>query len=125
MNNPSSHAVLLESKFLMPIDELEMAELYVQLFTEKQRSKVSTHGKQTFFQAPADELKISVTSFQSLYPENEDIFSNIAKSFQNQNNAELFSATQKVSNFLNNNHKEISSSLEPEFRVLDYVYPIV
>lgn len=109
----------------MPIDELEMAELYVQLFPEKQGSKASTHNEQTFFQTPDEELKVSVTSFHSLFPEKEDIFSNIAKSFQSQNNAELFLAAKKVSKFLNDNHKEILSSIEPEFRVLDYVYPIV
>ena len=109
----------------MPIDELDMAELYVQLFSEKQGSEVSTDNEKTFFQAPGEELKVSVTSFHSLYPEKEDIFSNVAKSFQNQSNAELFLAIQKVSIFLKDNHKEISSSIEPDFRVLDYVYPIV
>lgn len=109
----------------MPIDELELAELYVHLFSGKQRSKATTHDEQTFFQAPADELKVVVTSFRSLFPEDEDIFSNIAKSFQSQNDTELFLAAKKLSVFLNDNHKEISASIEPEYRVLDYVYPIV
>jgi len=109
----------------MPIDELEMAELYVQLFSEKPESEIFTPNEQTFFQAPGEELKVSVTSFQSLYPEKEDIFSCIAKSFQDQNNTELSLATKKFSKFLKDNHEEILSSIEPEFRVLDYVYPIV
>lgn len=109
----------------MPIDELEMAELYVQLFSEKRESNVSAEKEQTFFQPPEDELRVSVTSFQALFPEGEDIFSSLAKSFQDQNNAELLLAAKRVSKFIKENHKEISSSIEPEFRVLEYVYPIV
>lgn len=109
----------------MPIDELEMAELYVQLFSEKQGSNVSAQKEHTFFQPPGDELKVGVASFQSLFPEEEDIFSSIAKSFQDQNNAELLLAAKRLSKFIRENHKEISSSIEPEFRVLEYVYPIV
>jgi len=109
----------------MPIDELDMAELYVQLFPEKQAHTISTENAQTFFQTPGEALIVSVTHFQSLYPAQEDIFKRVAKSFQDQDNADLFSAATKLSKFLGAHHEEITSSIDPEFRVLDYVYPIV
>ena len=109
----------------MPIDELAMVELYVQLFPEKQTGNTPTETEESFFQAPGDELVADVTRFDALFSAQGDIFTRVSNTFQDRDKADLSSVANKLSEFLGEAHEEITSSIDPDFRVLEYVYPIV
>jgi len=109
----------------MMIDELKMLEFYTSLFSGPPKGKIKSAAGVNGFDLPDTHLDNEQSTLLTLIGENKNILEELTEVFHKQGELELATATDKMSQFLKVHGAELASYLEPEYRVLDYVYPIV
>jgi hypothetical protein len=109
----------------MPIDELEMLELYVRLFSSPRIARDDDKRNDSYFVAPDQTLIIEQVFLSSFSGDANNIFTSTSESLQEEGMPELALAAEEISKVLAQHSEELVNSIEPQYRVLDYVYPIV
>lgn len=109
----------------MPIDELEMLEFYVRLFPEQPKDRHVDEPESSYFRPPDNTLIIEQVALSSLCSDENTVLRCTANLLRTVGQPELASAAEEISEFLTSHGEELNRSFEPQYRVLDYVYPIV
>lgn len=109
----------------MPIDELEMAELYVRVFPEAGSKPAGNAEVVSSFSKPSLDLENEYALLTSILGKDRDIFLTLAKAFEAQGCVDLADVTAEISKFINDHNEELKDGNGPGYRVLKYVYSIV
>jgi len=105
----------------MPIDDFDIAALKTRLFKDVAESESPEPG----FTLPSEALVEEHVTLDRLLNGEASLMMAVAKVFDAEAMPELAEIARELHDFLQENDDDLRRHAQPDYRILEYVYPIV